>query len=50
MLISLIYWTRNFKVAYASKELYFLTGMETRQRFSRMFVKLKQFEELFQPT
>ena len=33
-----------------NKELYILTGMETRQLFRRMFVTLKKFKELFYPT
>ena len=32
------------------KELYILTGTETWQLFSRMFVTLNLFKELFYPT
>ena len=31
-------------------ELYFLTGMETQQLFSLMFVTLKKLKKLFNPT
>ena len=32
------------------KKLYYLTGTETRQIFSRMFVTLKEIKGLFHPT
>ena len=38
------------KVEHYPKELYILTGMETRQLFRRMFVMLKNSKELFYPT
>ena len=36
-------------LVHARKELYILTGTETRQLFPRMFVTLKKFKELFYP-
>ena len=39
--------TDYYLVVKHAKELYILTGMETRQLFRRMFVSLKKFKELF---
>ena len=40
----------SFLYVCKSKELYILTGMETRQPFCHMFVTLKKFIKLFYAT
>ena len=40
---------KKLKVCYSLQGIIALTGTETRQLFSRMFVTLKNFAELFYP-
>ena len=44
------FYSYNVEMVILGKELYILTGMETRQLFCRMFVALKKFQGLFHAT
>ena len=45
--VSVVTLDNSNSVLCTREELYFLTETETRQLFSRMFVTLKKFTELF---